>query len=193
MKQLRQFVWGLAFVATLYGAYVLASVNKITPEAEQNKALIGGDFALINQDGKPVTNKDFEGKLMLVFFGFTHCPTICPPAVATMAESIKGMTDVNAIMISVDPERDAPAVLKEFLSQFDAPITGLTGSRADIAKLLSAYKVYANRVDDASQPDGYILDHSGIIYLMGRDGKYLYHFGPDASSVDIAKKIKESL
>ncbi|HWZ06003.1 MAG TPA: SCO family protein, partial [Bradyrhizobium sp.] len=136
-------------------------------------AAIGGPFQLTDQSGETVTEKDMKGHPTLIFFGFTHCPDVCPTTLFEMSEVLRAMGNdadrVNAYYISVDPERDTTAAMKDYLSSFDPRLKGLTGNPEEIAKVLSEYRVYAKKVP---LKDGdYTMDHTALIYLMDRDGK----------------------
>ncbi len=158
-------------------------------------AAIGGPFQLTDQTGQTVTEKSMEGHPTLVFFGFTHCPDVCPTTLFEMSEVLKAMGKdgdrVNAYYISVDPERDTQAAMKEYLSSFDPRLRGLTGSSEAIAKVLSEYRVYAKKVP---LKDGdYTMDHTALIYLMDRDGKFVAPFNINRKPEDAATDLKRYL
>ena len=128
-------------------------------------AAIGGPFQLTDQSGQTVTDKNLQGKPTLIFFGFTHCPDICPTSLFEISEVLKAMGKdadrVNAYFVSVDPERDTAAAMKDYLSSFDPHLKGLTGDPTAIAKVLSSYRVYAKKVP---LKDGdYTMDHTALI------------------------------
>ena len=158
-------------------------------------AAIGGPFQLTDQTGQAVTDKSMQGRPSLIFFGFTHCPDVCPTTLFEMSEVLKAMgkdgDSVNAYYISVDPERDTMAAMKEYLSSFDPRLKGLTGSHEDIAKVLSEYRVYARKVP---LKDGdYTMDHTALIYLMDRDGKFVSPFNINRKPEDAASDLKRYL
>ena len=158
-------------------------------------AAIGGPFQLTDQTGQTVTEKAMLGRPSLVFFGFTHCPDVCPTTLFEMSEVLKAMGKdgdrVNAYYISVDPERDTQAAMKEYLSSFDPRLKGLTGSSEAIAKVLSEYRVYAKKVP---LKDGdYTMDHTALIYLMDRDGKFVAPFNINRKPEDAATDLKRYL
>src|SRR3979409_2044280 len=141
-------------------------------------AAIGGPFQLTDQAGRTVTEKNLLGRPTLIFFGFTHCPDVCPTSLFEISEVLramgKGADRVNAFFISVDPERDTDAAMKDYLSSFDPHLKGLTGDPKAVAKVLSAYRVYAKKVP---LKDGdYTMDHTALIYLMDRDGRFVSPF-----------------
>ena len=155
-------------------------------------AAIGGPFQLSDQTGQAVTEKNLQGRPTLIFFGFTHCPDICPTSLFEISEVLKAMGKdadrVNAWFVSVDPERDTNAAMKDYLSSFDPHLKGLTGDPQAVAKVLSAYRVYAKKVP---LKDGdYTMDHTALTYLMDRDGKFVAPFNlnrkPDEAAADLA-------
>ena len=158
-------------------------------------AAIGGPFQLTDQSGAVVTEKNLQGKPSLVFFGFTHCPDICPTSLFEMSEILRAMGKdadrVNAYFISVDPERDNKEAMKDYLSSFDPHLKGLTGDPEAVAKVLSAYRVYAKKVP---LKDGdYTMDHTALIYLMDRDGKFVSPFNLKRTPEQAAADLKHYL
>ena len=158
-------------------------------------AAIGGPFQLIDQSGATVTEKNLQGKPSLIFFGFTHCPDVCPTALFEMSEILRAMGKdadrVNAYFFSVDPERDNKDAMKDYLSSFDPHLKGLTGDPEAIAKVLSAYRVYAKKVP---LKDGdYTMDHTALTYLMDRDGKFVAPFNLNRTPEEAAADLKKYL
>jgi protein SCO1/2 len=158
-------------------------------------AAIGGPFQLTDQSGQTVTDKDLKGKPTLIFFGFTHCPDVCPTSLFEMSEVLRAMGKdadrVNTYFVSVDPERDTQAAMKDYLSSFDPHLKGLTGDQASIAKVLSEYRVYAKKVP---LKDGdYTMDHTALIYLMDRDGHFVSPFNlkrtPEEAATDLRRYL----
>jgi protein SCO1/2 len=151
------------------------------------QASIGGPFTLVDGDGKTVTDQDFRGKWMLIYFGYTFCPDVCPTSLTVVTGALDKLPPaqldkVVPILITVDPARDTPAVMKDYAAAFHPKMVGLTGSEEQIAAVKKAYKVYAARAkggDDAT----YTVDHSSILYLVGPDGRFVAHF-PHGTSVD---------
>ena len=158
-------------------------------------AAIGGPFQLTDQTGQTVTDKSMQGRPSLIFFGFTHCPDVCPTTLFEMSEVLKAMGEdgdrVNAYYISVDPERDTATAMKEYLSSFDPRLKGLTGNPDQIAKVLSEYRVYAKKVP---LKDGdYTMDHTALTYLMDRDGKFVSPFNLKRTPEQAAADLKQYL
>jgi protein SCO1 len=158
-------------------------------------AAIGGPFQLTDQAGHTVTEKSLQGRPTLIFFGFTHCPDVCPTSLFEISEVLKAMGGdadrVNAYFISVDPERDTAAAMKEYLSSFDPHLEGLTGNPDEVSKVITAYRVYARKVP---LKDGdYTMDHTALIYLMDRDGKFVAPFNlkqtPEAAAADLKRYL----
>jgi protein SCO1/2 len=158
-------------------------------------AAIGGPFQLTDQAGQAVTEKSMQGHPTLIFFGFTHCPDVCPTTLFEISEVLRVMgkdaDSVNAYYISVDPERDTAAAMKDYLSSFDPRLKGLTGNSEQIAKVLSEYRVYAKKVP---LKDGdYTMDHTALIYLMDRDGKFVSPFNLNRKPEEAASDLKRYL
>jgi protein SCO1/2 len=158
-------------------------------------AAIGGPFQLTDQAGQTVTDKDLKGRPTLIFFGFTHCPDVCPTSLFEISEVLKAMgrdaDRVNAYFVSVDPERDTAAAMKDYLSSFDPHLKGLTGNPEAVAKVLSAYRVYSKKVP---LKDGdYTMDHTALIYLMDRDGRFVAPFNLKRTPEEAATDLKRYL
>lgn len=167
-------------------------------DTQKTEAAIGGPFTLTDQHGKTVSSTDFKGKFMLIYFGFTNCPNICPVDMANLSGAMKLLTpeqqaEIQPIFITVDPERDTAAELTSFLANFYSGFEGLTGEKATIDKVVAEYRVYAKKVTDKTSTDGYTVDHSGYSYLMGKDGQFLtiFHHGdtPEAIAEGLRKYL----
>ena len=184
----------LALAGLLAGGLAAAAFVKLGPAGlpagtavQTGKALVGGPFTLTDQTGKRVTEKDFRGRYMLVFFGFTHCPDICPSALQVITAALNKLgdkaKDVTPVFISLDSERDTPEKLAEYLKSFSGRIVGLTGSKDEVASAAKAYRVYYQIVPDGKTAGEYTIDHAAIIYLMSKDGEFLTHI-PHTNNVD---------
>ncbi len=152
---------------------------------------IGGAFTLIHHDGKTVTDKDFAGKYLLIYFGFASCPAICPTELQKMTEAYRALPKkwqerIQPIFISVDPERDTPEVLKNYVGLFMPELIGLTGSVEQINDVKKTYKVYAAKVPEG---DTYTMDHSSFIYYMGLSGQPLAMYKTSDTAETMAKQI----
>ena len=158
-------------------------------------AAIGGPFQLTDQAGQTVTEKEMQGRPTLIFFGFTHCPDVCPTSLFEISEVLRAMGQdadkVNAYFISVDPERDTTDAMKDYLSSFDPHLKGLTGPPDDLAKVISEYRVYAKKVP---LKDGdYTMDHTALVYLMDREGKFVAPFNLKRTPDEAASDLKRDL
>ncbi len=154
----------------------------------------GGDFALVDQDGRAVTAADFRGRHMLVFFGFTNCPDVCPMSLQRIAEALDAAPELlerlTPVLVSVDPERDTPGRMKEYLAYFGPAFRGLTGTQAQIDAMVKAYRVYARRVPLEDSALGYTMDHSGLIYLYDPQGEFVRTYDPSIESAALADALK---
>jgi len=161
------------------------------------KALIESEFSLVDHTGEPVTDEDFEGEWQLVFFGFTYCPDVCPTTLNDVSIVLEELGDqaeqVQPLFISVDPERDTPDVMADYVANFDPRIVGLTGSPEQIEKAAKAFRAYYAKVDQEGAPDGYTMDHSAFLYLMTPEGAYATHFSHSDEPAAIADEIRAYL
>ena len=158
-------------------------------------AAIGGPFQLTDQSGQTVTDQSLKGRPTLIFFGYTHCPDVCPTTLFEMSEVLKAMgadaDRVNAYFVSVDPERDDVGTIKSYLSSFDPHLKGLTGPPATVADVLREYRVYARKVP--SKDGDYTMDHTALIYLMDRDGRFVSPFNLNRKPEEAATDLKRYL
>ncbi len=152
---------------------------------------IGGPFSLTDQNGARVTEATYRGAPSIVFFGFTHCPDVCPTALFDMSEVLKRLPAdkrVSALFVTVDPERDTPAILKDYLSSFDPRISGLSGTRSEIDAALKSYRVYSKK--QPQENGDYSMDHSAIIYLMDKQGRFVTALNLQSPPEVVAKEIQ---
>jgi protein SCO1/2 len=182
-----------AFAASLAIGLALTLWLLGGPRIVTTASAIGGPFQLVDQSGQAVTDKNLQGKPTIIFFGFTHCPDVCPTALFEMSEILRAMDKdadrINAFFVSVDPERDTPAIMKDYLGSFDPHLKGLSGSPEAVAEIVSAYRVYAKKVP---LKDGdYTMDHTALIYLMDRDGRFVAPFNikrrPEEAAADLKR------
>jgi protein SCO1 len=168
------FLCGLVLV---FGAILLVTGRSQSPIGPA-VAAVGGPFHLVDQDGKPVSNQDMKGRPFLVFFGFTHCPDACPITLFDMSQMLHALGPdadrIGTLFVTVDPERDTPAVLKDYLSNFDPHVRGLTGDPAAVNAAIKAYRVYARKVP--LEGGDYTMDHTAVVYLMDKDGRFVAPF-----------------
>jgi len=180
------FVVGLA---VFLGAIFLVTGLSPTPGAANST--IGGPFHLVDQDGKPFSNQDMKGKPYLVFFGYTHCPDICPTTLFEMTQLFRKLgpeaNKVGALFITVDPARDTQKIMKEYMASFDPHLRALTGDQKAIDQAIRDYRVYAKKVPEAG--GDYSMDHTAIVYLMDKDGRFVAPFnmqrGVDAEAAEL--------
>src|SRR5437870_3450584 len=193
-RTIRVLMVGMAFLAGLvlcFGVILLLAGPSAPPS--QQVAAIGGPFRLTDQNDRTVTEQDFKGRPFLVFFGFTHCPDICPTTLFDVSEILRKLGPdadrVGALFVTVDPERDTPAALKDYLSSFDPHLSGLTGDPAAVAAVAKAYRVYFKKVP--LDQGGYTMDHTAIVYLMDKAGRFVSPFNlkrtTDAAAADLRR------
>ena len=191
----------LAIIAGALLAFVLLPGNGTTlPQVttvETGKALVGGPFTLTDHTGRRVTEKDFLGHPLLIFFGFTNCPDICPSGLQVMSAALDKLGEkgakVTPIFITLDAERDTPEKLAAYVKSFHPRLVGLTGSEAELAAAAKAYRVYAQKVSDDATPGSYTYDHAAIIYLMGADGAFITHIPHTTNVEQVVSILNKSL
>jgi cytochrome oxidase Cu insertion factor (SCO1/SenC/PrrC family) len=171
-------------------------MERVPQATVTGEALVGGPFELTDHNGNKVTDQTYRGRMMLIYFGFTYCPDACPTALGVMSAALDKL-DVAAdrvvpILITVDPERDTPQVLKDYVSNFHPQMVGLTGTPEQIAQVAKAYRVYYQKAPGATAED-YLMDHTLMIYLMNGEGKFVKHFSPEATPDQIADEIRQHL
>jgi protein SCO1/2 len=193
VRNTRILLLGSAFLAALVlSLSVILLVSGQVASPVQQVAAVGGPFRLTDQNGRTVTEQDFKGKPFLVFFGFTHCPEVCPTTLFEISEVLRKLgpdaDKTHALFITVDPERDTVKSMKDYLSSFDPHMSGLTGDPAAIAKVAKEYRVYYKKVplDDG----GYTMDHSAIVYLMGKDGRFVSPFNLKRTAEAAAQDLR---
>jgi protein SCO1 len=185
------FLTGLIFC---FGVVLLVS-GRISAPGVSQVAAIGGPFSLTDQNGRTITDRDLKGHPFLVFFGFTHCPDVCPTTLFDVSQVLKALGPdadrARALFITVDPERDTASTLKDYLSSFDPHLSALTGDPAAIAAVAKAYRVYFKKVPLAE--GGYTMDHTAIVYLMNKEGHFVSPFSlkrpPEAAAADLRKYL----
>lgn len=158
---------------------------------------IGGPFSLTDETGAAVTEASYRGRHMLIFFGFTYCPDVCPTELAKVAATLDLLgadaARIAPLFVSVDPERDAPDQLAQYTDLFHPSIIGLTGTEAQVGAAARAFRVYYNKVRTGPEPSAYTMDHSAFIYLMGPDGAFRQFFSPQATPEQMAATIRRFL
>ena len=194
-------------LAVLVGVFVIVAVAAlawrqymapldVSPAARTAK--IGGPFSLVDHHGKSLTEADFRDRYMLVYFGYTFCPDVCPTSLTAMADALNILgseaDDVVPVFITVDPERDTPEHLNMYVGHFHPRLVGLTGSAEQVKAAAKVYRVYfAKAREDGADADEYLMDHTSIVYLMGPDGEFRAHFTHETDAEAMAKRIREFL
>ncbi len=195
MTRLVSFIVAGFLIGALIGVGVLLVTvpRGSQPVESSGTALIGGPFSLTGTDGKTVTDRDFRGRYMLVFFGFTHCPEICPAELQVIAQALDKLGDkakqVVPVFITLDPERDTPQVMGEYVKSFGPNFVGLTGTPDQIATAAKEYRIAYTKVENKSSPGDYSIDHSALAYLMDQQGRYVAHFAYGTSADEMAEKL----
>jgi cytochrome oxidase Cu insertion factor (SCO1/SenC/PrrC family) len=162
-----------------------------------DRPAIGGSFALTDQNGHTVTSDSLKGKPTLIYFGYTYCPDVCPTSLLLMENAIDTLgpdtaKKVNLVFITIDPERDTPQLLKGYVENFGPTFIGLTGTPQQIADAARTYRVYYQKVP--AKDDGpYLMDHSSIVYLLDRNGRFVTHFTHESKAETIAAAVKQLL
>jgi len=156
---------------------------------------IGGPFTLQNSSGKTVTDRDFRGQYMLVYFGYTFCPDVCPTTLTAVADAMDKLgTDasrIRTVFITVDPKRDVPAVVGQYAAAFGPNVVGLTGTPEEIAKVAKEYRVYYAEHRTGAGPNDYVMDHSSVLYLMDPKGRFMAPVRADQSGTEMAAALKK--
>ena len=188
----------LLLVAALIGGvlwYESEQVPGLGRVVTTGQADVGGPFQLTDQTGKRVSDKDFRGRYMLIYFGYSFCPDVCPTTLAVMAQALEKLGErshrIVPVFITIDPERDTPKVLNDYVKAFGANFVGLTGSPAEVKDVEKEYRVYA--VKKPLPGGNYGMDHSSVIYLMGPDGKMVSFYDEAVSPDDLAKDLKQKV
>ncbi len=191
----RRFLLPFAILLIGFAGVGIGTFMTISKQAGAPVASIGGPFRLQSSNGGEVTDADFKGHPFLVFFGYTHCPDICPTELFELSQMLKAAgTDkpLKVLFVTVDPERDTAPVLKQYLASFDSRIVGLTGTRAQIDAVEKEYRVYARKAPSADGK-GYAMDHTAIIYLMDKQGQFVSAFDLERPPLVAAKDFETYL
>lgn len=186
-------------LSALVAAVALGAVawHYLSPTAQDAAAVqIGGPFNLVDQHGRQVTEADFRGRYMLIYFGYTYCPDVCPTELQAMSQAVDQLGEagekVTPVFITVDPVRDTVDQLAGYAQHFHPRLVALTGSEEQVTAAAKAYRVYFRKVEDESTTE-YLMDHSSIIYLMGPEGRFLTHFSYGTPPEEMAEKMRSYL
>lgn len=189
LRLFRYGVWAAIAVLSLLlaGAYLAPRQMDLGEPVK-----LGAAFSLVDQDGKPITEKAFEGHPTVLFFGFTHCPEVCPTTLYELSGMLDTLgdegKDLRVFFVSVDPERDTPEIMKGYVTAFGDRITGITGSQAEVDKLLKGWRVYAKKVP--LEGDDYTMDHTASTFLVDRDGRFKGTIDYEESAETAVQKLK---
>ena len=183
-----------AVIGVLVAVMLLAAGGYLFLSGSQPAALtVGGPFSLIDGDGRPVTDQTWHGKYMLVYFGYTYCPDVCPTTLTNLSDALDKLgakaDRLQPLFITVDPKRDTPQVVKQYAAAFGPRIIGLTGSAEQIAAAAKAYRVYYAEHRTGPGPDDYSMDHSSVLYLMGPDGRFIAPMRADQTGPEMAAAL----
>lgn len=193
----QKILWGLAGIATLAFVWLLLWSDYRADQSRNDAAAFQAIFELTDHQGMVQTEGNFSGRWMLVFFGFTNCPDICPTTLSEVAAVMDGLGSeadkVQPIFVSIDPERDTPAALAEYVPLFDAGIIGLTGTPEQIAKTSETFPIFFERIEEASAPDGYTMGHTSHLFLFDPEAGFAdsWPYGTPAEEIlaDLKKRI----
>lgn len=205
LRQVRHVAWMSIAVSAIVVIGLLlwraAAPDTVPEPTYTGEADIWAEYALVDHTGRPVTEADYADRWQMVFFGFTHCPDICPTTLAYMASVLDLLGDeadrVAPLFITVDPARDTPSVMAEYVAAFHPRLIGLTGAEENVTATMGAFKTWAERVEDPAAPDGYSMAHAGYIYLMGPEGRFIDVYQerdqpPEAMAEEILTRMKEA-
>ncbi|KAM9843310.1 protein SCO1 homolog, mitochondrial isoform 2-T2 [Aulostomus maculatus] len=196
--------WKSLAITFAIGGVLLAGMKYFKKEKEEmmekkrsrtiGRPALGGPFSLLDHNNKPVRSEDFLGQWVLIYFGFTHCPDICPDEVEKMIQvvdeidSIASLPNLTPVLISIDPERDTPEAMAAYVKEFSPKLIGLTGTVAQVEEVSRSYRVYYSQGPKDEDSD-YIVDHTIIMYLLGPDGQFVEYFGQNKSNTEISTSI----
>ncbi|MFC5067418.1 SCO family protein [Flaviflagellibacter deserti] len=174
------------------GAAFVAFRPQVPTAQSVGASLVGGPFKLIDQSGQEFTDRSVAGKPFLVFFGFTHCPDVCPTKLFEISQVLNAMgdraNDLQVLFVTVDPERDTPDVMGRYVSSFNSKIRGLTGDRPSIDAMIKAYRAYSKKVP--TEDGSYTMDHTSIVYMMDRNGQFVAPLNLDRAPDEVAKDLE---
>ncbi|KAL2101667.1 hypothetical protein ACEWY4_003428 [Coilia grayii] len=203
-KKTGPVTWKSLAVTFAIGGTLLAAMKIFKKEKEESierertrslgKPLLGGPFSLVDHNNKPCKSEDFFGQWILIYFGFTHCPDICPDEIEKMIEvvdeigRIKSLPDLTPILITIDPDRDTPEAMSVYVKEFSPKLIGLTGAPEQIDKVSRAYRVYYSQ-GPKDEDNDYIVDHTIIMYLVGPDGEFVEYYGQNKKSAEISSSV----
>lgn len=192
LSRLRQMLWVVVGIAALCMVALIWRQSERQPSASTSLGTIGGPFTLTGTDGKPFASSKLNGRPAAIFFGFTHCPDVCPTTLARLTKLRRqlgqGDDALSIVFISVDPERDTPAEVANYMSLYETPVVGLTGTPAQIEQVKKQFGVYSRKVE---QPGGgYSVDHTASVILLDRNGQFVATLSPEEGDQVALDKLK---
>ena len=198
LKTIRWILWGITGAVSLSLAFaILWRDDRFGTEGSREPSAFRADFELTDHQGMARTDEDFSGSWLLVFFGFANCPDVCPTTLAEVAAVMDGLGEdavrVQPLFISIDPERDTPAALADFVPRFEAGIVGLTGTPEQISATSRSFYIYYEKIDEAAAPGGYTMSHSSQLFLFGPDGGYVTAYAYGTPAEEILADLKERI
>ena len=194
MRKIRVILWIAVGIAAIGGMFL--ALNPPSPSTQQSQEMpldtIGGPFTLVGSDGQPFPSSKLAGKPAAIFFGFTHCPDVCPTTLARLSKLRtqlgKGDDGFSIVFISVDPERDKPEDVGRYTTLFDTPVIGLTGSQAQIDRVKSQFGVFSQKVP--TEGSDYSVDHTATVFLLDRNGKFVATLSPEEGNDMALDKLR---
>jgi len=176
---------------------VFVWMSQQAQQGAQTAVKLGGAFELVDHNGRPFTQEELKGKYTLLYFGYTYCPDVCPTELQTIAEALKLLDkelvkDMRVVMVSIDPERDTPQVLKDYMGNFGPNFIGLTGTPEQVRKMAKQWRTFYRKAEDTAD-GGYLMDHSAIVFLLDKQGNYLRHFAYGTPPDRMAEGIREAV
>lgn len=194
---LQKTLWALVGVAALAFVWLLLWSDYRADQAAGGEPAFRADFELTDHTGAVRTQEDYAGRWMLVFFGFANCPDVCPTTLAEVAAVMDGLGEdaaqVQPLFITIDPERDTPSVLADFVPRFDAGIVGLTGTPDQIDRTADSFHIFYEKVEEAAAPGGYTMGHSSQLFLFGPEGGYVKAWSYGTPAEEIVADLGERL
>jgi protein SCO1 len=192
VRTVRILLWALVALVLAGAAVLLLRPQSSPPQSTATAAKLGGPFTLIGVDGQAFPSSKLTGKPYAIFFGFTHCPDVCPTTLARLVRLRKSLGQsgqpINIVFVTVDPERDTPKVLGDYLSLFHEPLIGLTGTEPQVERVKRQFGIYSAKVPD--EAGGYTVDHTATVLLFDRDGKFVATIAPDEADSAALDKLR---
>ena len=194
-------IFGLSvlLLALGLGIFTIATApQQSTAPQQQSSVPIGGPFEMVDHNGNTVTDATYSGRFMLIYFGFTYCPDICPTELQKVSTALGALSQqergaLQPLFVTVDPERDTVAEMAGYVGHFHEDLIGLTGTADQVSKMAEAYRVWYKKMDDPDSTAGYTMEHTSILYFMGPDGDYVDHFTFATKSDEMAARISKHI